>query len=117
MINTPTIVNIPLRTDENGVIRIGNTRVTLHTIIKSYQLGESPEIIYEGFPTIPLADIYAIIAYYLANRQLIDAYIQQVDEEAEHLRQEWEARYTPEQQARTEDFRNTLAKKRQEQDK
>lgn len=112
MINTPIAIDVPLKTDEYGVIRVGSTRVTLHTIISSYRLGESPEAIHEGFPTISLADIYAIIAYYLANREVVDAYMQQVDDEAEQTRKEWEARYTPQQKARTDEFRKLLAQKR-----
>ncbi|MDQ7027105.1 MAG: DUF433 domain-containing protein [Anaerolineae bacterium] len=116
MITIPVAMNVPLQNDDDGIIRISNTRVTLHTLISTYRLGESPEAIHEGFPTISLADIYAIIAYYLANREVVDAYIQQVNDEAEQIRQEWEARYTPMQKARTEHFRKLLAQKRKEQD-
>ena len=116
MITTPIAMNVPLQTDEHGVIRVSNTRVTLHTIIGVFNQDESPETIHEGFPTIPLADIYAIIAYYLANRDVVDAYIQQVDEEAERTRKVWENRYTPDQKARTEHFRKLVAQKRKEQD-
>jgi len=116
MITTPIAMDVPLRTDENGVIRASNTRVTLHTIVGFFNQGASPEDIHEGFPTLALADIYAIIAYYLANREAVDTYIQQVDDEAERIRQEWETRYTPAQQARTEHFRKLIAQKREERD-
>jgi uncharacterized protein (DUF433 family) len=91
MLATPTALDMPLRTDADGVIRIGHTRVTLTTIIACHRRGDTPEHIHEGFPTVPLADIYAVIAYYLANQDEVDAYIRQEDEEAERWRQAYEA--------------------------
>ena len=94
MIDGPTTVNVPLRIDEDGVIRVGDTRVTLHTIVARYRVGDTPEAIHEGFPTVAIADIYAVIAYYLAHRDEVDAYIHQIEVEAETQRQAHEA-YDP----------------------
>ncbi len=113
MINLPETVALPMKADEDGNIRISGTRVTLHSIISAYKLGDSPEAIQEGFPTVPLADVYAVISYYLAHREIVDEHMRQIDEEGQHIRQEWEARYTPEQKARTEHFRKLLAEKRE----
>lgn len=90
---------LPLKMDEHGMIRVSGTRVTLDTVIACYQQGDSPEAIHEGFDVLPLNDIYAVIAYYLANRAELDAYLKRGQEEDTRLRQEWEARYTPEQKA------------------
>jgi uncharacterized protein (DUF433 family) len=95
MVSTPVALEVPLRTDVKGVIRVSGTRVTLHTLISAYRLGESPEALHEGFPTVPLADIYAVIAYYLANRDTVDAWMQRIDAEAARHRQEAEARDHP----------------------
>jgi uncharacterized protein (DUF433 family) len=111
--NAPTMI-VPLRTDEHGAIRVSGTRVTLDTILACHQQGDSPEDIHSGFPTVPLTDIYAVIAYYLAHRDEIDAYLKQRDEEAERIRQEIEANYTPEQRARTEYFKTLRDQKRQD---
>ncbi len=91
MLATPTALDMPLRTDAEGVIRVGNTRVTLTTIIACHRRGDTPEAIHAGFPTVPLADIYAVIAYYLAHQDEVDAYIRQENDEAERWRQEYEA--------------------------
>ena len=91
MISMPAVIDVPLRTDQDGVIRVGQTRVTLITIVQRYRVGDAPEAIHEGFPTVPLADIYAVIAYYLAHREEVDAYISQVDAEADRRRQQFEA--------------------------
>ncbi len=113
MIATPAIVDVPLRTDENGVIRIGQTRVTLLTIIGRYQIGGSPEAIHEGFPSVSLSDIYAVIAYYLAQRAQVDQYIAEAVTEAERWRRDYEAN-NPEVAASNAKLRALLDKHRHE---
>jgi uncharacterized protein (DUF433 family) len=95
MISTPIALEVPLKTDEHGDIRVSGTRVTLHTLLSFYKQGGSPEDLHRGFPTVPLPDVYAVIAYYLANRETVDAYLRQVDEEADRIQAEWEARHPP----------------------
>lgn len=114
MISDPPTITIPLQTDENGTIHVRNSRVTLDTLIARYQQGKSPEAIHEGFPTISLDYIYAIIAYYLANRNELDIYLQQRKADAERIRQEIEANYTPEHKAFTEKLRKLAQEKRQQ---
>jgi uncharacterized protein (DUF433 family) len=112
-VNEPTMT-IPLRTDEHGTVHIGNTRVTLDSIINFYLQGESPEDLHNGFPTIPLQDIYAVIAYYLAHREKVDSYLKKRNDEAERIRQEIEARYPP--KVTRADLQARLAAKRGKQD-
>lgn len=116
MISPPPPLSVPLRTEDDGTIRIGDTRVLLEVVIGAHLRGDTPEQIVAGFPTLKLADVYAVIAYYLSHRDEVDEYIQQVEREGERIRQEVEANYTPEQKARTEYFRALLDQKRREQD-
>lgn len=95
MFALPETVALPLKVDEHGVIRVSGTRVTLDTLIGFYRQGQTPEDLYEGFPTVPLADIYAVIAYYLAHEQEVEAYLEQGSREADRMRQEWEDRNPP----------------------
>ena len=88
-------MTIPLHMDEHGLMRVSGTRVTLDSIINYYLQGESPEDLHEGFPTVPLPDIYAVIAYYLTHRDELDAYLKRRETEANRIRQEIEARYPP----------------------
>ncbi|MEE4358006.1 MAG: DUF433 domain-containing protein [Desulfococcaceae bacterium] len=71
------IKNEPLALEENidGVILVGKTRVTLDTVINSFNNGATAEEIVYQYPVLNLADIYAIISYYLKNRNEIDSYI------------------------------------------
>jgi len=114
MIDLPITVELPMKMDEYGAIRVSGTRVTLDTILARYRQGDTPETIHGGFDTVPLADIYTVIAYYLAHQDEVDTYLEQREEEAARIRAEVEASYTPEQKARTEYFRHLLAEKQQQ---
>lgn len=96
--NSPTMV-IPLHTDEHGAIRIGSTRVLLELVIHAYFMGETPEGIVESYPSLTTSDVYAVIGYYLANREEIDAYVRQRDEQADQVLRDMEANLTPEARA------------------
>lgn len=82
---------VPLRTDEYEVVRVGDSQVLLDVVIREFNNGADPEAIAHGYPTLDLADVYGVIAYYLRHRQDIDNYLQGRREEAEKLRQEIEA--------------------------
>jgi uncharacterized protein (DUF433 family) len=112
MIALPETVALPLRMDKDGTIRVRGTRVILDIIIARYNRGASPEEIQESFDVLHLNDVYAVIAYYLANREELDAYLAQRAEEAERIREQIEASYTPEQRARQERLRNLAEARR-----
>ena len=86
-------IRVPLHMDDTGTVRVSGTRVTFDTVIHRYQLGDSPEEIAEGFSSLPLADIYAVISYYLQHRAEADAYLRRREEEAAELRRFLETRY------------------------
>jgi hypothetical protein len=83
---------VPLRVDEHGVIRLGESQVLLDIVIREFNNGAEPEAIAHGYPTLNLADVYGVIAYYLRHRQDIDDYVHTRRREAETLRQEIEAK-------------------------
>jgi uncharacterized protein (DUF433 family) len=51
----------PLREDESGALRVGNSRVLLELVIQAFQDGATPETIVQRYPTLALADAYAVI--------------------------------------------------------
>jgi uncharacterized protein (DUF433 family) len=83
---------IPLSMDAYGTIRVGGTRLTLDTVLDAYLRGDTPEEIIEGFPWLSLADVYAILTYYLRHREEVDAYLAENEAEAARLRKLIEAR-------------------------
>ena len=85
------VVAIPIHIDEHGDIRVGSTRVLLDLVIARFKQHSSPEQIHENFPTLTLADIYAVITYYLNNQDEVEAYLQHRREKGEALRRKIEA--------------------------
>ena len=55
-------------------------------------MGDTVEEIHEGFPSVTIEQINAIIGWYLNNQAEVDEYIREGEAEAEKLRQEIESR-------------------------
>ncbi len=56
---------------------IKGTRVSLDSIVYSFLNGQTAESIAQSFPILSLEQVYGSIAFYLANRKEIDAYLEQ----------------------------------------
>ena len=76
----------PLRVDETGTIRVGQTRVTLDIVVWAHWHGDSPEKIASDYDTLTLPDVYGAIAYYLRHHDVLDPYLEQREREAEQMR-------------------------------
>jgi len=76
----------PLRLDEGGVIRVGNSRISLDLIVEQYENGTTPEDMVRAYDTLVLADVYSVISYYLRHRDLVRTYLKWREEEGEVLR-------------------------------
>lgn len=87
--------SLPLRVDEGGVVRVGNSRISLDLIVEGYENGVTPEDLVRSYDTLALADVYAAISYYLRHRDLVRAYLRRRVEEAEGLRVKIEAQRPP----------------------
>ncbi len=86
----------PLAADAAGVIRVAGTRVSLDTLLAFYSQGYTAEALHEAFDLVPLADVHAVIAYYLRHRAVVDQYLAANRREAERVRAAWEGRQPPE---------------------
>ena len=80
---TVDVQTIPLAADRDGVMRVGNTRITLDTVIHTFEQGHTAEEIVSHYPVLRLADVYAVIAYYLNNQAIVEDYLRQQREEAQ----------------------------------
>ena len=65
--------------------RIVGHRIALHHIVKAYNDGYSAEMIAATFPTIPLATVYRVLAFYLENETEVDAHVAEHDRDMERL--------------------------------
>lgn len=86
---------VPLRIDADGVIRVGDTRVTLDTVISAFLDGATAEEIVQQYPSLSLADVYSTIGYYLRRRSEVEAYLERRWREIQQIRQQNETRFDP----------------------
>ena len=84
---------IPLSMDQDGVVRVARTRVTLDTIVTAFQQGTPVEQIAEEYPSVTLADVCAVIGFYLRRRAEVDAYLEERRQQAAAIRQDNETRF------------------------
>ena len=68
-----------------GRPRIAGTGVTVRRIVGWYKLGLNPEEIVQEMPHLTLAQVYAALAYYHANREEIEQDMAEEEAEAEQL--------------------------------
>ena len=83
----------PIAIDKDGAARVGGTRVLLEVVIGAFADGDSPEQIADSYDAITLADVYAVISYYLHHREEVDDYIRQQEEAREQIGQQIEAEH------------------------
>lgn len=84
---------VPLATDEHGRMRVGDTRVSLDTVIFAFKQGSTPEEIIADYSTLDLSDVYAVITYYLQNEAEVEDYLQRRQVQRDEVRREMETRF------------------------
>jgi uncharacterized protein (DUF433 family) len=77
--------NPPLKEDETGAIRVGDSRVLLELVIRAFQDGASPESIVQRYSTLSLSDVYVTIGYYLRHQETIETYLTRREHLAESI--------------------------------
>ena len=85
----------PITKDQDGVLRVAGTRVTLDSIVAAFDLGATPEEIVQRYPSVDLASSYALIAYVLRHRERVDLYLTERSRAASDTQTEVEARFPP----------------------
>jgi uncharacterized protein (DUF433 family) len=86
-------VSHPLREDADGVIRVGDTRVTLQTVVAAWLQGAGAEEIALRYPTLALEEVYGTLSYYLSHRESLQAYL--AEEEAASAAARWDSEQRP----------------------
>jgi len=105
---------VPLEHWDDGTIRVGGTRLLLDMVVNAHTRGACPEEIFESFPSkdYSVADIYAVVAYYLQHKNQLDTYLKREDKIAEELRERYEA--SPNYQEMIDKLRRRIAARREE---
>jgi uncharacterized protein (DUF433 family) len=91
----PENAPLPLEMNIDGVVLVGKTRVTLDTVINTFIQGTTAEEIVYRYPSLKLADVYAVIAFYLNYQQEVETYLHQRQQQAQVIRKMNEAKFDP----------------------
>lgn len=95
--------------ERNGGYYVAGTRISLDSVVYSFERGNSPEEIQREFPLLKLPQVYGAIAFYLdyqaAIRDYLDAKERAIEESSIPL-----AQANPELWARLERARQALSK-------
>jgi uncharacterized protein (DUF433 family) len=95
-------IQVPLRDDGQGGLRVGHSRVSLESVWELSQQGAGPAEIVRAFDSLNLADVYAVLAWALRHPEELEAYLKRRDQEAVEIRRELEeAGLTPSTQEST----------------
>lgn len=86
---------VPLVADRDGVVRVGSTRVTLDAVVVAFRAGATAEQIARQYPSAELADVYAVLTYYLRHRLLVEEYLVERAAATERVRSANERRFEP----------------------
>lgn len=86
-------IEVPLREAEGGVLRVGNTRVPLDTVIEAYFEGATPDEIVERYPSLTMPQVFHVLSYYFRHQEELDAYLRRRRTQAEEVRRENLARF------------------------
>jgi len=71
------------------------TRISLDLIVEQYKNGMTPDEFVLAYDTLDIADVYAVIAFYLLNREAVEEYVKRREEEADLLQAQIEAKHPP----------------------
>lgn len=96
-----------LEHEAGGEVRLTGHRILLPHVVRAYRDGYSPEMLWEQFPTLSLAHIHKVIAFYLENQAVIEEYMTKRDAEIDKQAAAHPPRFT------LAELRARLAAKRQ----
>ena len=82
----------PLHEDAQGVLRVGQTRVTLESVMSLFEQGAGAEEIALRYDVLDLHDVYATLSYYLGHQQAIEEYLDRARQASAVARRDAERR-------------------------
>jgi uncharacterized protein (DUF433 family) len=84
-------LTIPLERNQQGVIRVAGTRVSLDSILHAYyREGATAEEIVLRFPTCKLEDVYTVISRALHHPEFVSSYLAEQADRRNELEREIE---------------------------
>ena len=89
------VSKIYVRLDPGGAYKVGDTRVSLDSVVYAYLEGGSAESVEQSYPGLGMENIYGALAFYFANRDEVNEYLKKQEALAEKIRAEIEAQPVP----------------------
>jgi uncharacterized protein (DUF433 family) len=86
---------VPLTMDQEGVLRVGGTRVTLDTVVEAFQEGLTAEEIVQQYPSLSLPDVYAVLSYYLSHQDEVERYMEERKRMRDKIKRQNERLFDP----------------------
>lgn len=77
---------VPLVRDQAGRLMVPGSRISLDILVAAFKRGESPEAIHDDYDTVSLADVYAILSYYLRHKAEVEVYLAEQEREGAEVR-------------------------------
>ena len=84
-----------VRKNEQGDLRVGELDVSLDSVVIAYRQGYSAEVIQQLYPALTLEEVYGAVAFYLANRDEVDQYLNRQESRWTQLRESVAANASP----------------------
>lgn len=84
---------VPLVRDQAGRLMVPGTRISLDVLVAAFKRGKTPEAIHDSYETVSLADVYAIVTYYLRHRSEVEAYLAEQEREGAEIQARIEAEH------------------------
>lgn len=81
-----TVMESPYVERRDDAYWISESRVSLDSVVYAFLGGQTPESIAQSFPVLRLEQVYGAVAYYLAHRDEVDAYLERSREDFEAQR-------------------------------
>jgi uncharacterized protein (DUF433 family) len=66
--------------ERNGGYYVAGTRISLDSVVYSFERGNSPDVIQQEYPLLRLPQIYGAIAFYLDHQEEILSYLEAKEE-------------------------------------
>jgi hypothetical protein len=105
MIALETTQNVPLILSEDGTIRVTGSGSILKRSFTNTSKATAPKR-FESFPSLRLADIHAVISYYLNHRDQVNEYLRDQEKKARVVRDDIES--DPEYKSRIDELRERI---------
>jgi uncharacterized protein (DUF433 family) len=91
---------VPLTADSNGVLFVTDTRVSLHSVVGMFEEGASAEKIVHEYDSLSLPDVYAVLTYYLRNRDAVRSKLAAEEVDSEEAARRFENSFPDELRAK-----------------